>query len=108
MSSGLLNLTRNIGGAFGIAIFGTVLVNSTNSNVLKVAQNSVIRSHDPLTLAEGARLIIMKADLLAYGTVFEFAALAMLVGGLLALLLLRRSEPQALPAGQEHHAISEF
>jgi len=26
MSSGLLNLTRNIGGAFGIAIFGTLLL----------------------------------------------------------------------------------
>src|SRR6185437_1416396 len=108
MSSGLLNLTRNIGGAFGIAIFGTLLANATNANVLKVAQSSTIRGQDPLTLAEGARLIIMKADLLAYGTVFEFAALAMLIGGLLALLLLRRNAPQALPAGHEHHAVSEF
>jgi len=39
----------------------------------------------------------MKADLLSYGTVFEFAALAMFIGGLLALLLLRRNAPQALP-----------
>jgi EmrB/QacA subfamily drug resistance transporter len=108
MSSGLLNLTRNIGGAVGIALFGTLLTNATNANVLSVAQSSTIRSNDPLTLAEGARLIIMKADLLAYGTVFEFAALAMLIGGLLALLLLRRSTPQALPAGHEHHAVSEF
>ena len=70
--------------------------------------DSVVRSTNPQTLAEGARLIIMKADLLAYGTVFEFAALAMLIGGFLALLLLRASQPQALPAGHEHHAISEF
>ena len=92
MSSGLLNLTRNIGGAFGIAIFGTLLANLTDQNVLTVAQNSVIRSISPSTLAQGVRLIILKADLLSYGTVFEFAALAMLIGGLLALLLLRETK----------------
>ncbi|HEV3245306.1 MAG TPA: DHA2 family efflux MFS transporter permease subunit, partial [Candidatus Paceibacterota bacterium] len=53
MSSGLLNLTRNIGGAFGIAIFGTVLVNATNADVLAVAQHSVIRSVSPQAIAEG-------------------------------------------------------
>lgn len=90
MSSGILNLTRNIGGAFGIAIFGTLLTNATESNVLAVAQNSVIRSTDPSVIAQGTQLIILKADLLAYGEVFEFAALAMLVGGILALALLQR------------------
>ncbi|HTR19115.1 MAG TPA: DHA2 family efflux MFS transporter permease subunit [Candidatus Paceibacterota bacterium] len=92
MSSGLLNLTRNIGGAFGIAIFGTLLANATNANVLSVAQHSVIRSNVPQMVAEGVQLIILKADLLAYGTVFEFAALAMIIGGLLALLLLRSTK----------------
>ena len=91
MSSGLLNLTRNVGGAFGIALFGTILSNSTNANVLSVAQHSVIRSTVPSVIAQGTQLIIMKADLLAYGTVFEFAALAMLVGGIFGLILLRRS-----------------
>ncbi|HVW82596.1 MAG TPA: DHA2 family efflux MFS transporter permease subunit [Candidatus Paceibacterota bacterium] len=91
MSSGLLNLVRNIGGAFGIAIFGTILTNATNANVLMVAQHSVIRSTLPQIIAQGTTLIILKADLLAYGTVFEFAALAMLAGSLLALLLLRAS-----------------
>jgi EmrB/QacA subfamily drug resistance transporter len=91
MSSGLLNLARNIGGAFGIAIFGTLLTNLINANVLEVAQHSVIRSTSPQVMQEGMRLIVMKADILSYGTVFEFASLAMIFGGFLALLLLRQS-----------------
>jgi hypothetical protein len=89
MSSALLNLTRNIGGAFGIAIFSTLLANRTNSNVLMVAQHSVINSTNPHDIAVGTALIILKADLLSYGTVFEAASLAMVIGGILALILLR-------------------
>lgn len=88
MSSGLLNLFRNIGGAFGIAIFGTVLSNLTNQNVLLVAQNSVINSTAPAVVGQATALIILKADLLSYGSVFVYAAGAMVVGGLAALFLL--------------------
>lgn len=101
MSSGLLNLTRNIGGAFGIAIFGTLLANATNSNVLTVAQNSQIRSTDPTVIAQGIRLVILKADLLSYGTVFIFASLAMAIGGALALLLLSNKMGET-PKGHHH------
>ena len=89
MSSGLLNLTRNIGGAFGIAIFSTILTNATNANVLMVAQHSHILGSTPTILAQAEGLIILKADLLAYGTVFGYAAAAMFVGGLIALFFLR-------------------
>jgi len=101
MSSGLLNLTRNIGGAFGIAIFGTLLANATNANVLTVAQNSVVRSSDPHIIAQATELIILKADLLSYGTVFIFASLAMVIGGTLALLLLSNKMGTA-PEGHHH------
>ena len=89
MSSGLLNLTRNIGGAFGIAIFSTILTNATNANVLMVAQNSHILGTAPTVPAVAGQLIILKAELLSYGTVFGYAAAAMLVGALVALFLLR-------------------
>ncbi len=89
MSSGLLNLTRNIGGAFGIAIFSTILTNATNANVLMVAQNSHILGTTPIILAAAGQLIILKAELLSYGTVFGYAAAAMFVGALVALFLLR-------------------
>ena len=91
MSSGLLNLTRNIGGAFGIAIFSTILANATNANVLMVAQNSHILGTAPAVIAAGAELIIMKAELLSYGTVFGYAAAAMLIGALIALFFLKVS-----------------
>lgn len=89
MSSGLLNLVRNVGGAFGIAIFGTLLDNTINQNVLRVAQNSHINSTAPSALKEGAQLIIMKAEVLSYGTVFVYGALAMLIGAIIALFFLR-------------------
>src|SRR5262249_50423800 len=47
IASGILALFRNIGGAFGIAIFGTILTNAENANVLSIAAHSVIRSTDP-------------------------------------------------------------
>lgn len=111
MSSGLLNLARNIGGAFGIALFGTVLANLTEQNVLAVAAHSVIRSTDPSVIAQGTRLIILKADLLSYGTVFELAALAMLLGAVTAILLLKNpardesDEDKAKRAA--HHVVAE-
>ena len=92
MSSGLLNLARNIGGAVGIAVFGTILTESTKTNVLTVAQNSHVLGRTPAILAEAGQLIILKANLLAYGTVFEYAAAAMLIGGLFALVLLRTTD----------------
>lgn len=89
MSSGLLNLTRNIGGAFGIALFSTILANATNANVLMVAQNSHILGTTSAILAVAQQLIILKAEILSYGTVFWYAAVAMLIGALIALFLLR-------------------
>ena len=91
MSSGLLNLTRNIGGAFGIAIFSTILTSATNANVLMVAQNSHIIGSTTDIISTATALIIMKAQLLAYGTVFGYAAAAMVGGALIAFFFLRVS-----------------
>ncbi len=105
MASGLLNLVRNIGGAFGIAIFGTMLNNFIESNVLTVAQNSSINTTNPAVIAQGMQLVVLKADLLSYGTVFEFATGAMLLGAVLALFLTTDLTPgtkmshEALAAG---------
>jgi DHA2 family multidrug resistance protein len=89
VSSGLLNLTRNVGGAFGIAIFGTLLNGAITSNLLTVADNSVIRTTVPALQAQAQALIIMKSELLAYGTVFVYASVVMFIGAVLALLFLR-------------------
>lgn len=92
MSSGLLNLARNIGGAFGIALFGTVLSNAINTNIITVSQNSHILGHTTIIVSKAVQLIIMKANVLAYGTVFEYAAISLVIGGLLALFFLRTSD----------------
>lgn len=95
VASGLLNLVRNLGGAFGIAIFGTLLNSLIESHILTVAQNSTIGSTLPQVIKEGTALIILKADLLSYGTVFVYAAGAMLIGAIAALVLLKTSGEEA-------------
>lgn len=97
MSSGLLNLTRNIGGAFGIAIFSTILANTTNINVLMVAQNSHVLGATPAIQALAAQLIILKAEILSYGVVFGYAAAAMFIGGLIALFFLQTTNGTDIP-----------
>jgi hypothetical protein len=89
MSSGLLNLTRNLGGAFGIAIFSTILANTTEANILMVAQNSHILGSTPDVVGQASALIIMKAQLLAYSSVFGYASCAMVLGAIVALFFLR-------------------
>jgi len=77
IASGILALARNIGGAFGIAIFGTVLINAEQANVLSIAAHSVIRSVDPVIIQEGIALIELKAQVSAYGEVFLLGAACM-------------------------------
>jgi sugar phosphate permease len=77
IASGILALARNIGGALGIAIFGTILINAENNNVLFIAQNSIIRSADPTVIREGIALIELKAQVSAYGEVFVLGAALM-------------------------------
>lgn len=99
MSSGLLNLARNIGGAFGIAIFSTLLADAINSNVLVVSQNSHILGNTPTIQAIATQLIILKADILSYEAVFRYASLAMILGAFVALFFLRTTEnAQEIPA----------
>ncbi len=95
VASGLLNLIRNLGGAFGIAIFGTLLNSLIQHNILLVAAHSLIQSTAAGVVAQGTALIILKADLLSYGTVFVYAAGAMAAGAIAALLLLTSSGEEA-------------
>ena len=84
VASSILALVRNIAGAFGIAIFGTILTNVTNSNVMRIAHNSLINSANPADIKTGIGLIILKSQVSAYGTVFVLASVVVLIGTLLA------------------------
>ena len=84
-ASSVLALARNIAGAFGIAIAGTVLSNATKNHVLSLAQNSTINVFDPATYQQFVGLIELQAQILAYRSVFWIGALIVGVGALSCL-----------------------
>ncbi|MDE2079569.1 MAG: multidrug efflux MFS transporter [Patescibacteria group bacterium] len=82
IASSVLALARNIAGAFGVAVFGTIQQNLTESNVMNLALQSAIRGASPLVRQIGIGLIILKAQVQAYDSVFWIAAIVLFVGAL--------------------------
>jgi len=94
VASSLLALARNIAGAFGIAIFSTILNNATESNVLKLGQMSTFKGTSIALYQQFIALIELKAQVSAYGTVFLVSSLILVVGAILALFLnVKRIDP---------------
>ena len=87
VASSILALVRNISGAFGIAIFGTVLQSATGSNVLNIAQNSVLNVHTPQATQMYIALIELKAQVDAYHTIFLSGMVLLLIGTIAAFWL---------------------
>lgn len=92
IASGILALARNIGGALGIAIFGTILINAENRNVLSIAAHSVIRSVDPAVIREGIALVLLKAQVSAYGEVFVVGSALMFLSAFPVLWMRTRRD----------------
>ncbi len=86
-ASAVLALARNIAGAFGVALFTSLLDSSVEKNVLDLSANSSINIHTPLAYQQTSQLIILKAQVLAYHTVFETAAIIVAIGAFLALTM---------------------
>ncbi len=101
MASSVLALARNVAGAFGIAVFGTILSNLTESNVSKIARYSTIHSTNPLDYQKAIALITLKAQISAYGSVFIFASVVLLIGTVLALRI-KVTKKQMENAGEVH------
>ena len=87
IASSVLALVRNIAGAFGIALFGTILTNATENNAFNIAHNSILRSTNPAVISQFISLVTLKAQVLAYSTVFQIASIVVLVGAGLALFI---------------------
>ncbi len=102
-ASAILALVRNISGAFGVAIFSTLLNNSINANVLKTAVHSTITSINPQIMQEFIGLIELKAQVAGYATVFEVAAIIVILGSFTALLI--NVPKEAINTG--HHVVAE-
>jgi DHA2 family multidrug resistance protein len=87
VASAILALGRNMAGAFGIAIFATILNDETNSKVLAIARHTIINVHTPAVMNTVIGLIILKAQISSYGTVFVDCALLLLIGAVAALFI---------------------
>jgi hypothetical protein len=87
VASGILQLGRNIAGAFGIALFGTILRNTINANVATISHFSTVHSTDPAIIAQAIGLIELKAQVAAYGTVFAVASAITIFGAFIILFM---------------------
>jgi EmrB/QacA subfamily drug resistance transporter len=102
-ASAILALVRNISGAFGVAIFSTILDSKINANVIKTAQHSIVNSASPQALQQFVGLIELKAQVAGYASVFEIAASMILIGAFAAFLITVPKEAIT----HEHHVIAE-
>jgi EmrB/QacA subfamily drug resistance transporter len=87
IASSVLALARNIAGAFGIAIFATILTNVTESNVLSIARDTVVNVKTPAVFQQVVPLVILRAQISAYQTIFFIAAMVLFVAAALALFV---------------------
>ena len=87
VASSILALARNIAGAFGIAIFGTILRYAAEGKILAISSFSHINSHNPVLIKEAIALMSLRAQISAYSTVFITAAIVVMVGAVLSLLI---------------------
>lgn len=101
IASSVLALARNIAGAFGIAIFATVLSNSTTAQLIAIQTHSIINTANPAIVP----LMITKANILAFATVFKTATAFLFIGGIVALFV-RESKKEF--AGKVQSEIAEF
>jgi EmrB/QacA subfamily drug resistance transporter len=97
VASSVLALSRNLAGAFGTAIFATILSNSTTSSLINVQHSSVINTTNPQQLQIIAGLMEAKATIMAYGSVFHWAAIFVIAGGITTLFLRDVKPAEAKP-----------
>lgn len=92
VASSILALVRNISGAFGIAIFATILNNRVENNVLTINSFSKLNSHSPVDIQKYISLITLKAQIDAYDYVFLVASVIVFMGSFTILFLKLKKE----------------
>ncbi|MEI6040155.1 MAG: MDR family MFS transporter [Candidatus Berkelbacteria bacterium] len=83
-ASSVLALTRNIAGAFGIALAGTILNNSTAKYIFDIMHSSFTHATNPLEIQKFAILVNLKAQVMAYRDIFLFGAVITIIGAISA------------------------
>jgi EmrB/QacA subfamily drug resistance transporter len=92
IASSVLALVRNLSGAFGIALFATILNLRTESNILRINSLSTLASHKAVDIQKYASLVIMKAQIDAYDYVFILASILVFVGAFAVLFMKIKNE----------------
>jgi DHA2 family multidrug resistance protein len=92
VASSILALVRNIAGAFGIAIFATILNDRTNTNVFVINSFSKLLSNVPINIEKYIALIELKAQIDAYDYVFLVASIIIFLGSFTILFLNLKNE----------------
>lgn len=87
IASSILALVRNIAGAFGIAIFSTILTSEIKDKMIGYSMHSVLRSTSLLDKAHFATLLSLRAQIDAYQAVFIISSIIVIVGAFLVLTL---------------------
>lgn len=87
IASSVVALSRNLAGAFGIAIFATLFSDGITSQMIALKKYSIINTSDPRLVKAIPALLFTKANLLSYATVFKWAAGFILLGGIITLFL---------------------
>lgn len=92
IASSILALVRNIAGAFGIAIFATILTNRIKFNVLSINSFSKLSSQIPVQVQKYIMLVTLKAQIDAYDYVFLVASIIVFIGSFTILFLKLKNE----------------
>jgi len=92
IASSILALVRNIAGAFGIAIFGTLLTNRIYTNVLRINSLSFVKARSLVDIQKYIALVTLKAQVDAYGYVFLVSSLIVFFGAFTILTLKIKNE----------------
>ena len=105
VASSILALGRNIAGAVGIALSGTLVNNLTNSNVLSIARNSTINALNQVDMRQAIALIELKAQVSAYAGVFEVSAFIVFIGAIAAFWI--KSHPYVDPLHKSPQSLED-
>jgi EmrB/QacA subfamily drug resistance transporter len=92
IASSILALARNIAGAFGIALFTSILNNATESSLVSIAHYSIIHTTTPSVHAEIVSLMETLAQIDGFRAVFVIASLIMVAAAVLTLFTINIKE----------------
>ncbi len=99
-ASAVLALVRNIAGAFGIALFATILNSAVKKNLLTIAAHSFYTN--PALRGMVTELIILKAQVESYDYVFLVASIIIALGAVSALFM--KLEHKEIKPGEQSFA----